>query len=333
MPWAVDDVEGWMMVAQSCTAGTDVPPSLGTFLDLLACPVCRTAVRWTDGCLCCETCDRRYMMLAGTQVPVLLAEEASDEKCRLARAQVADRFAAVARSLPEPINPFVTFLNLGYVANDTPQHATRGPARPIFNPFSTKLLFEVIGGCDLDGKTTLELGMGRGGNMAMIEDYYRPRVLVGLDLLPANAEFCQRHHTLARGGFVVGAVEQLPFASRAADVVLSLESSHYYPDLERFYEEVHRVLTAGGAFLYADILPAPAFERATTYLTGLGMECHRDQDISANVLLSCAAIAKLRDNGRYSGIYDKFLIVPGSAAFEALQTGRSRYKILAFRRT
>jgi SAM-dependent methyltransferase/uncharacterized protein YbaR (Trm112 family) len=326
-----------MMLTQPCIAGTEVPQALGAFLDLLACPVCRTAVRWIDGGLCCETCQRRYPMLADGQVPVLLAEGASDEEAaassRLARAQVADRFAAVAHSLPEPIRPFVTFLNLGYVADDTPQHATRGPARPIFNPFSTRLLFEVIGACDLDGKTTLELGMGRGGNMAMIEEFYRPRVLVGLDLVPANAEFCQRHHTIARGGFVVGAVEQLPFASGAADVVLSLESSHYYPDRERFYEEVCRVLTPGGAFLYADILPAPAFEQAMTSLTALGMECRRDRDISGNVLLSCSAIAALRDNGRYAGVYDTFLVVPGSAEFEALEAGRTRYKILAFRRT
>jgi SAM-dependent methyltransferase len=323
------------MVTRPAVAPAAIPSSLATFLDLLACPACRARLTWVDGGVRCVACGRRYPLLPESQVPVLLIDDASaggPGTGRAANADVFDRFAAIAQSLPESIRSFVTFLNLGYVADDSPQFATRGPERPLFNPFSTKLLFEVLGACDLDGRTTIELGSGRGGNVAMIHEYYRPRALVGLDLIAANAEFSQMEHAIGRGGFVVGAVEHLPFADGVAEVVLSLESSHYYAALEPFFDEVHRVLARGGDFLYADILPAATFDVARRYLEGLGLVCVRDQDISANVLLSCAAIAKLRDGGRYAKIYDTFLVVPGSAPFAALQAGQTRYKILAFRR-
>jgi SAM-dependent methyltransferase len=166
----------------------------------------------------------------------------------------------------------------------------------------------------------------------MIQRFCAPERLAGLDLSAANAAFCHAHHTLAHGGFVVGDVEHLPLRDASVDVVLNLESSHYYPDLERFLHETWRALAPGGDFLYADILPADVWARAERWLAAIGFDCLRHDDISGNVLLSCTAIGKIRDAKQQTGLYDTFLVVPGSAEFAALERGDTRYKTLHLRK-
>jgi ubiquinone/menaquinone biosynthesis C-methylase UbiE len=65
--------------------------------------------------------------------------------------------------------------------------------------------------------------------------------------------FCQAQHHLPSVTFLEGDAEQLPFRSETFDVVLNLESSHCYPQFEKFLAEVHRVLKPQGTFCYADV--------------------------------------------------------------------------------
>lgn len=311
------------------------PAMLQTFFHLLACAVCGSDLVWDGFRPSCTHCGRSYGLL-DSGVLLMLPDETlayeQDESSRARKAHVIERFATIDRTLPEAHAAFVPFLNLGYVPNDAPQHALRGPERPMLNRFSTKLLFEVLGDCNLDGRVTFEVGCGRGGNLAMIHRYYTPQILMGADLSVSNAEFCQRNHALGCGGFVVADAEHLPFRDQAAHVVLNIESSHYYPHRERFFDEVYRVLASGGDFLYADILSAQTFERAHHYLATIGFAVTRHVDISENVLLSCTAIHQLRESGRRRAFYDTFNVIPGSPEFEALEAGKTRYAILAFRK-
>lgn len=247
----------------------------------------------------------------------------------LIRQRLRDRFESIDASLPTAYRAFATFLNLGYVPNGTSQRATQGLPLPKLNAASTRLLFEVIGSCPLDGKVVVEVGSGRGGNLAAIQRHCRPRVLVGGDLLFGNTRFCVEHHDIGPGGFITADSEALPLQSGAIDVVINIESSHYYPNRYAFFTEVHRVLAAGGDFLYADILPADEFECAKEFLSALGFTVVRDDDITPNVVLSCEAIGRMRAAGRGHGLYDTFVVVPGSPEFDALTSGRTPYRILA----
>jgi SAM-dependent methyltransferase/uncharacterized protein YbaR (Trm112 family) len=328
------------MPMNSTGARTDLPLEISArpeFAELLACAVCKSSLTWQSGAFYCAQCSRHYRRLPESGVHVLLADESfANEPSAFARRMkmhVIERFAMIDEVLPNPYRAFTTFLNLGYVANDNPQHAVQRSVEPFFNRFSTKLLLEILGSCELDGRTVLELSAGRGGNLATIQRDYNARMLIGLDLSTTNAEFCQCHHRIDHGGFVVGDVEHLPFREAVADVVLNLEASHYYPDIDRFFDEVYRVLAPGGEFLYADILPAETFERVTTYLHCLGFHAIRNQDISSNVLLSCTAIAKLRERTQPKGVYTTFRVLPGSPEFEALSSGRTRYRILNLRKS
>jgi SAM-dependent methyltransferase len=303
--------------------------ALAPFLDIFGCPLCKSRLAWTGFTLRCSRCGKTYAMLSDT-IPVLLPDDdlayEAEGAARNTKMQVRDQFALIDRGLPEPYGSFATFLNLGYVPDSTPRHAVRGPARPAFNRYSTDLLFEVIGECDLDGQVVLDLGTGRGGCTAQIARYFHPAAIVGLDLSPANIQFCHARHTIACGIFAVGDVEYLPFQNLSADRVLNLESSHYYPNVRRFFDEVFRVLRRSGDFLYADILPAETFHACEQYLARLGFQFLRSQDISSNVLLACAEVDRIRRANQGTGLYDAFLVVPGSREYAALQAGETRYK-------
>lgn len=308
--------------------------NLNVMLEHLACPVCHSSLSLS---LHCGGCGRTYQRLPESAAPSLLPDDdlayEATTSVRALKSHVQERFAMIDRTLPGSQAAFATFLNLGYLPNDSPRSAIRGPRQPAFNRNSTMLLFEVLGAADLDGKVVFDLGTGRGGNVSMISCYYSPRLVIGLDLSPANVEFCCRHHASSNVGFVVGDVEHLPIKANRVEVLLNLESSHYYPNLPRFFEEVYRVLAPGGEFLYADILPAETFRIAREWLERLGFELLRDQDISANVLLSCEAIGRLRETPRYAKLYETFLVIPGRPEFAELESGITQYRIFRLRKS
>jgi SAM-dependent methyltransferase len=303
-----------------------------TFTDLLACAKCKGPLVWVEPTLWCEQCLTHYRLLAGSDVPVLLPDEQFEydttDAARRRKRDVCERFETIDRTLPRPYNSFATFLNLGYVPTAAPRSATRDPSPATFNRLSANLLLEVLGATDLNHRIVVEVGSGRGGNIDAIQRFYRPKTIIGMDLSTINVAFSRERHVIADGGFVVGDAEHLPFRSAAVEVLLNLESSHYYVDLKAFLHEASRALRAGGVFLYADILRADEWRAALSYLRTLPFEIRRQQDISENVLLSCKAIAAVRERQRQSGLYDTFLVLPGTSEFEALEQRHMRYMIL-----
>jgi ubiquinone/menaquinone biosynthesis C-methylase UbiE len=52
--------------------------------------------------------------------------------------------------------------------------------------------------------------------------------------------------------FQSGNAEELPLISDSCDILLNVESSHRYLQIERFLAEVNRILRDGGHFLFTD---------------------------------------------------------------------------------
>jgi ubiquinone/menaquinone biosynthesis C-methylase UbiE len=115
-----------------------------------------------------------------------------------------------------------------------------------------------------------------------------------------------------------------------------VESSHSYPNIFRFYNEVYRVLAPGGHFLYTDTLAVSQMAQCCAYLQQLGFTLLRDRDITANVLLSCDEIASTRvqafDARNDRALMQNFLATPDSQVYQEMKSGRWTYRILKFQK-
>lgn len=146
----------------------------------------------------------------------------------------------------------LTYLNYGYLESDSNFGWIR--EEDVEQKCSANLIRTMLGDVDLRGKKILEIGSGRGGNCSYLAKYTGAASVTGLDFCPAHIEFCDRVHRLDGVSFVGGDAMDLPFGDEEFDVVVNIESSHAYPDLNKFGDEVRRVLKKDGLFFYADAM-------------------------------------------------------------------------------
>ena len=235
-----------------------------------------------------------------------------------------------------PFGQFSYFLNYGYVPDGSPEYAVVALPDHYLNKNSVKLVLELAGDCPIQGKRVLDVGCGRGGTIHTLKTFFAPATLTGLDLSTTAVEFDRKAHRDARTTFHEGDAEHLPFADGAFDVVTNVESSHSYPNIHRFYSEVHRVLAPDGRFLYTDALSLQQIAASLAYLDHLGFELERNRNITRNVLLSCDQVAATRvqafDSRNDQQLMQNFLATPGSQVYEEMRSGRWEYRILTLRK-
>jgi ubiquinone/menaquinone biosynthesis C-methylase UbiE len=121
----------------------------------------------------------------------------------------------------------------------------------------------------------LELGCGAGGLLALLNESYRPSLLVGTDFDADQVDAARRQLT-ARWGALPPALQlrtadalALPFADGSFDAVFAMMMLHHVEEHHTAYlrrpqalREIRRVLRPGGQFVYSEIL-ARARVRAT----------------------------------------------------------------------
>ncbi|OQA91733.1 MAG: Phthiotriol/phenolphthiotriol dimycocerosates methyltransferase [Bacteroidetes bacterium ADurb.Bin234] len=142
----------------------------------------------------------------------------------------------------------IKFLNYGY-----------------HNPYEIKLLAEdereryplqlyhrIVSAIDINNKHLLEVGCGRGGGASYIARYLNPLSIKAVDISHKAINYCKSNHKSLNLEFLQGDAQQLPFNKNTFDIVINVESSHCYPNLSVFFDEVYKVLKPDGYFLYAD---------------------------------------------------------------------------------
>lgn len=228
------------------------------------------------------------------------------------------------------------FLNWGYVPNHLPQFAQKRLPDLYLNKNTTRLVLEMIADTPLKaGDQVLDVGCGRGGTVSVFRDFFNVGRVVGIDLSSFAVAFCRARHRYNETFFVHGDSEQLPFADASMSVVTNLESSHCYPNVERFYQGVFRLLTPGGYFCYADILPALRVEELERMLKDVGFQMLRRRDVTSNVLLSCEDVAGTHARafaGNNEHVTKNFLAVPGSRIYNDMQNSAQVYMLYQFRK-
>jgi ubiquinone/menaquinone biosynthesis C-methylase UbiE len=124
--------------------------------------------------------------------------------------------------------------------------------------FSEELYYYALQSTQRDAprpRRMLEVGCGPGWGLDLISRLEKDSSFVGLDLSPRAIEFAsKRSANNQRLKFVQGDAEALPFGDAEFDVVLNIESSHNYPNPEKFFAEAVRVLKPGGYIVHADMM-------------------------------------------------------------------------------
>jgi len=237
-----------------------------------------------------------------------------------------------------PFDRHMRFFNFGYrpLGDDQPIGPRLGAGFP--NQDSAQLLFQVVGDTPVEGRSVVEIGCGRGGNLWLLQRYLGPSQVFGGDIAYRSMAFCRRSMPGPDAQFAVTDAERVPLGAAVADIVLSVETSCTYPRIESFFREVARVLKVGGDFLYTDLMQVRLVQPFIDALTALGLELVHQRDITPNVSASRdarAARQKLAYGDRPSdddAAMLEYVGESGSRLYELLTNQRYAYTILRFRK-
>jgi SAM-dependent methyltransferase len=181
-------------------------------------------------------------------------------------------------------NAYLLFMNYGYANLDSNEAHLELAAKDERHRYPIQLYDHIASSIDWSGLEGLEVSCGRGGGAHYIMQHYHPKSITGVDFSTQAISFCNRYYSVEGLAFAHGDAESLRFPNHSFDVVINLEASLYYPNVERFFRNVVRVLRPGGYFLYADMRYVEEIEVWRMQLRSTGLKCLSEEDITQNVL-------------------------------------------------
>ena len=101
----------------------------------------------------------------------------------------------------------------------------------------------------------LDVGCGTAPMIERLVEAYPDRHYTGIDLTPRMIAIAQEK-ALPNTQFVVGDSEDLPFETASFDAVICANSFYHYPNPQRFFDGVYRVLRGGGRLVLRDYTAA-----------------------------------------------------------------------------
>ena len=176
------------------------------------------------------------------------------------------------------------FMNFGY----TDHHHEKEPL--LLEPddeahrYMLQLYHHVARHIEWQNADVLEVSSGRGGGAHFIMRHFKPRSYTGVDFSSKAIEFCRSHYKMNGLKFEHGNAEALTYPDNSFDVVLNVEASLYYPNLNKFFEHVRRVLKPNGYFLYTDLRYEEKVAIWHEQLKNMGLKVVREEDITENVI-------------------------------------------------
>ncbi len=226
---------------------------------------------------------------------------------------------------------YSNFLNFGYKCIGGLDEARFNVPDGIPGGDSIRLVYELVGSVELEGRALVDVGCGRGGPAALLSQRFGADVL-GVDLSPEAVSYCRKANADLPIRFEVGDAEALPVADSSVDVVTNIESSHTYPNMPAFLSEVRRILRPGGWFLHTDMLSAYRWVEIRKFLDENGFVLETDREITESVLASRDAVRRYRGgNGRMHPMLENILGLPGSEIYELMKDGTCEYRIFRSR--
>jgi ubiquinone/menaquinone biosynthesis C-methylase UbiE len=175
------------------------------------------------------------------------------------------------------------FLNLGYhpAAGESSGTIALSGELERFQ-CNLNLYTQALGAVELAGRDVVEIGSGRGGGAAALARHHEPRSYIAIDGCRKQVAICRALYPHVQ--FMHGNACALPLPDASADVVLNVESSHCYSDLDAFVAEVRRVLRPGGVFCLTDIVYDKSRIARYFELLHRHFQVRRQVDVTTNVV-------------------------------------------------
>lgn len=233
-------------------------------------------------------------------------------------------------------NPDFKFMNYGYDADG-------------FNPvlkekdeherYPIHLYHHVASRIDLSGKTVLEVGSGRGGGASYVARYLNPSMVQGIDISETAVSLCNQFHTEDNLSFTEGNSEDIPFDDGEFDVVLNVESSHCYGDMDQFLSEIRRVLKPGGYFLWCDLRQASLKEELDLQFQNCGLDMIQKNNITPNIISALEIMSEKRKRAigervpfLLRNVFESYAGVKGSRVHDSFINGQLIYLSATFQK-
>lgn len=230
------------------------------------------------------------------------------------------------------MDPRVVFLNYGYadLDGDTAKLGLQTIDEP--NRYSIQLYHHAASAIDLNRLGVLEVSCGHGGGASYMMRYLKPKFIVAVDRNGKAMDSCKRHSSVDGLSFSQGDAESLQFLDNTFDVIVNVEASHCYGDMDRFLSEVARVLRPGGYFLFADIRFRSEGRRLHEQLVRSSLEIIKQEVISPNVVRGLELDSERRLNliaqlvpKMLRQLFRQFAGVKGSQLYKGLRSGGQVY--------
>jgi SAM-dependent methyltransferase len=235
------------------------------------------------------------------------------------------------------------FMNLGFA--NLPDWQLPIELRASDEPYrlAIQLYHQLLAQTELRDCRILEIGCGAAGGLKYLVEYFAPAFAVGVDLVAEN--FVELHKQDRTSGpvVVVGNAEHLAFRDREFDVVVSVESSEHYHDIDRFMHEAHRVLKPGGKLLLADLRwngqldsdwgASRSVGELRGQLEAAGFRILQFDDITQNVLRSIEMQDDAKQNrlmhcgltGNDRKQFSEIMLCVGSRNYKKMRQGEIQY--------
>ena len=132
--------------------------------------------------------------------------------------------------------------------------------------------------------------------------------------------------------FLVGDSENIPFENNYFDLVINVESSHCYPSIPKFINEVSRVLKKNGKFLYCDFVIDTNITDHLSKLEHSELISNDYIDITKNIIKASDIMTQQRKellksvkSNFLKRILESFAAIKGSKIYNSFVDGHYKY--------
>jgi ubiquinone/menaquinone biosynthesis C-methylase UbiE len=191
---------------------------------------------------------------------------------------------------------------------------------------------------DISNIDLLEAGSGRGGGASYVQRHLNTRTVTGLDISSDAIKISENSFNIPGLSFVQGDSENLPFEKNSFDIVLNVESSHCYGDIEKFFVEVWRVLKNGGYFLWCDFRTNKEMDLLFETFLRSGFIIEKEKDITKNIMSALDIVTPIRKQQIEKhvpkvirGVFESYAGIAGGSVNNAFLNGDLVYKSAALK--